>query len=307
MSRPRVFDATTDWRRRLPQRARRANFFPWYGGKGRLAARVAAELPPARVYVEPYAGGGAVMLRRAPSPVEVLNDLDGDIANFYRVLRDQPRALLQRLSATPYARFAFVEALEARGIEAEPVARAAWFFVRQAQGFAGKAGTAGNWGRSFTSSAGMADRVSAWRGRIGAVMQLHARVSRAMIDNRDALEAIAYWDAPDALIYCDPPYVAETRREAVSYDCEVDGDHHHRLVAALLALQGAGALSCYDAPVYAPLAAAGWRRVEWSTVCYAAGRIRGGAARGRGGAARVQPRREVLYVSPRADDWRARP
>lgn len=285
----------------------RANFFPWLGGKGRIAGRIAAELPQARIYVEPYIGAGAVFLRHPPSPVEVINDLDGEVENFYRVLRDQPRELLRRLSATPYARFAFVEALSARGCEADPVARAAAFFVRQAQGFGGMTGdtiTAGNWGRTFNSSFGMASRVSAWRGRIGALMALHDRVSRAMIDGRDALDVIRYWDAADALFYCDPPYLAETRRASGKYAVEADEAHHAALVDVLLAIKGGAALSCYNAPMYAPLAEAGWRRVAWDTVCMVAGRSRGGAARGKGASRREQPRREVLWVSPRADAMR---
>jgi DNA adenine methylase len=76
----------------------------YFGAKGRLAPWIASLLPPARTFVEPFAGSAAVLFAKPPSPTEVINDADGDLVLFFRVLRDRGPELARALTLTPYAR-----------------------------------------------------------------------------------------------------------------------------------------------------------------------------------------------------------
>jgi site-specific DNA-adenine methylase len=128
--------------------------FGWAGGKGNLVRWIIQYVPYGQIYVEPFAGAASVFWH-LPNPfsVEVLNDLDGDIVNLYRVLQDKAKfeELAHRLIFTPYARAEFVRALQmAKDPIATDIDRAWAFFVRQNQGFGGKANNKENWGRALT-------------------------------------------------------------------------------------------------------------------------------------------------------------
>lgn len=125
---------------------------------------------------------------------------------------------------------------------------------------------------------------------------------RAQIDQRDAIEVIRYWDAPEAVFYVDPPYHHDTRKDTAVYAVEPDHDHHVRLVEALLALQGRAVLSGYAHPVYTPLEDAGWRRIDFETACHAAVRGRGSGLQGAGAAKAKVGRVESVWINPAAQD-----
>ena len=76
----------------------------YYGGKWAVADWVIRHFPHHDCYVEPYGGAGSVLLNKQPSPLEVLNDLDGETVNFFRVLREQPEALMRAIELTPFSR-----------------------------------------------------------------------------------------------------------------------------------------------------------------------------------------------------------
>jgi len=280
--------------------------FAWLGGKGNLARWVVQFIPRGHTYVEPFAGAASVFWNLpAPYPVEVLNDLDGRIVNFYRVLQDREkfRQLLHRLVWTPYSKAEFVRALKTlEDPTADDVSRAWAFFVAQNQGFGGMAKSPGSWGRTLTETAwGVAKTVSAWRSRIKSLLRAHQRLSATQIDSTDGVEAIKYWDTPDTVFYVDPPYVPEARPgyKGAQYKHEMTLEDHERLVEALLQVKGVVVLSGYDHPVYRPLEEAGWEKFMRETVCHAAGRVRGSSLRGKGAALLRARRVEVV--------WRNRP
>lgn len=281
------------------------NPFRYYGGKAIMAKRLLPWIPYTKVYCEPFAVSAAIFFYRKPSPVEVLNDLNGDIVNFYRVLQDESafQRLAHILRWTPYALSEFKRALELlKSHDVDSVMRAWAWFTAQNQGFGGKAKTTGHWGRTFMSNRGMAGTTSQWLSRIDMLDVFHARVKRAQIDCRDAIECIRYWDSDETTFYCDPPYHEETRKSTGDYACEVDADFHERLVECLLACHGAVALSGYDHPIYDHLLSAGWRKIAFETACYAASRARGSSVRGKGNALKNVPRVEVLWINGRAQE-----
>ena len=276
--------------------------FRWPGGKGKIAKWIVQHIPNGQIYVEPFAGAASVFWHLPkPFPVEVLNDLDGDIVNLYRVLQDRAKfeEFAHRVIFTPYARAEFVRALQIiKDPAATDIDRAWAFYVRQNQGFAGIAKTEGSWGRAITTvNNNMAATTSQWRSHLKHLVFWHERLSRVQIDCTDGIQCIKYWDSLDTVFYIDPPYVPDTRKSLRLYKNEPDLAYHERLVEAILAVRGKVLLSCYDHPVYAPLTNAGWRKLIKETACHMAGRIRGSKLQGTGAAKAHVPRTETLYLN----------
>lgn len=278
----------------------------WYGGKGKMVGKLMPLIPSGgRPYTECYSGGASLFWSREPAPVEVLNDLSKDLINLFRCLqnRDAFDDLKHRLTWTLYSRAEFERALEIEASdEQDPVTRAWAFFVAKNQGFAGESKTPGQWGRAFVSCGGMVETTNKWLMRIALLDAWRLRIQRVQIECRDALDALRYWDAPDAVHYLDPPYPHGTRSKGSkqNYQHEADEDHHAKLIEVLLGLKGAAVVSGYDSPIYRPLDDAGWERIEFQTACYAAGRVRGSGIQGEGAATAKVPRTEVVWRNPKA-------
>jgi DNA adenine methylase len=276
----------------------------WFGGKGLLRARILPLIPATKVYVEPYGGAGSVLFGQEPAPVEVYNDLNGDLVNLFRVLQDPRRfrAFQHRIEHTLYSREEFVTAIETLADpEAKPADRAWAFFTAQNQGFGGKGGmSAGDWGRAFVDTAGMANTTNKWLMRLAHLPDWHRRLARVQIDNRCALGVIRYWDSRETTFYVDPPYVLATRSGRGDYAHEADDAHHRALVDTLLGIQGAAVVSGYRHPIYRPLEQAGWERTDIRTVSHAAGRVRGSGLQGIGTALAKAPRIETIWRNPKA-------
>jgi DNA adenine methylase len=231
----------------------------------------------------------------------VLNDLDGDIVNLYRVLQDKGKfeELAHRLIFTPYARAEFARALQIdKDPNATDIDRAWAFFVKQNQGFGGIAQMEGSWGRVITLIRNnMAATTSRWRSGLKLLSFWHERLSRVQIDCIDGIECIKYWDTPETVFYIDPPYVPATRKSRRLYKNEPSLAYYERLVESVLTAKGKVLLSCYDHPVFAPLAKGRWRKLTRETACYMAGRIRGSKLQGAGAAKAHVPRTETLYLN----------
>lgn len=282
--------------------------FEYYGGKGHMIAKIVPLIPDGKVYVEPYCGAASVFFNKPTHSVEVLNDLNGDIVNLFRVLQDRESfgELRHRVMYTLYARAEFARAMEtlAEPMPEPPNVDRAWaWFVAQNQGFSGQAKSVGQWSRVFTSSGGVAKNVNSWLMRQSLLDAWRHRLMTTQIDNRDALEVIRYWDSPETVFYCDPPYVLDTRAKGsrAKYKHECQNDHHASLVDALLGLKGKAVVSGYDHAIYEPLAAAGWECKRFSTACHAPNRGRGSKVRGPGNGMKYCPRTECVWVSPDAE------
>jgi DNA adenine methylase len=277
----------------------------WFGGKGRMIAKLMKHVPSGgRPYCEPYMGAASLLFARPPAPVEVLNDLDGDLVNLFRCLQNPQTfaELRHRLLYTLYARSEYCRAVDILNDPSvsDPVMRAWAFFVGHNLGMSGRVQGASSWGRAFTSKCGIADTTNRWMMRLSMLDEWHRRLLAVQIDNRDALEVIRYWDRPDAVFYVDPPYHPSTRIDKNIYAAETNHEQYVELVRTLLACQGAVVLSGYDHPVFAPLADAGWRKTRYTTVCHAAGRVRNSGLQGEGAARRKVPRTEVVWANPKA-------
>ena len=248
----------------LPRSPAKRIAFGWYGGKFSHLDWLLPLLPTARHYCEPYAGSAAVLLNRAPSPVETYNDIDGEVVNFFRVLRTDAEALMRAIALTPFSREEFHSAIADAAESLTGLERARRFYVRARQARTGVAQTAtlGRWANcKDTSRAGMSGVVSRWFGGIEALGDIAGRLLQVQIENRPALDVIRLYDGPGTLFYCDPPYVHSTRGDRKAYRFEMDEDQHRALAATLGRIAGKAAVSGYRCELMDRLYT-GWRRFD---------------------------------------------
>lgn len=225
--------------------------FGWYGGKFSHLDWLLPYLPQSHHYCEPFAGSGAVLINRNPSPVETYNDLDGEVVNFFKVLRDDKDELIEKIGLTPFSREEFALACELDPNISE-IERARRFYIRARQVRTGLAQTAsiGRWANcKNTSRAGMSGVVSRWLGGIEQLDFIAERLLRVQIENRPAIETILLYDSPETLFYCDPPYIHSTRGDSNAYEFEMSDYDHVELAKVLNNVQGMVALSNYDCPL----------------------------------------------------------
>lgn len=269
----------------------------YLGGKGNMVKNILSLLPDGRVYVEPYCGGASVFFAKVPSPIEVLNDLDGDVINVFRVLQDKEKfdELKHRVMWTPYSLAEFKRALEMRGSGAGTDVERAWAELvvhGMAMNGGGYGVRAGSWARDFQTPQSR----NKWLARQYMLDAWRWRLMQAYLDNRDALEVIQYWDGPETVFYLDPPYHPDTRGAGVRYKCDGGGEHLEQLVQVLLSVKGQVVLSGYDHKVYSPLVEAGWIKRTFRTSSFVVGRTRGSRFVGEGSVVREAPRTECVWV-----------
>lgn len=236
----------------LPRSRKRRIAFGWYGGKFSHLDWLLPLLPACHHYCEPFAGSAAVLLNRETSPVETYNDIDGEVVNFFRVLRDEHEALIRAIALTPFSREEYHQAIYESGENISAVERARRFYIRARQTRTGLAQTAslGRWANcKNTSRAGMSGVVSRWLGGVQALDGIAERLLRVQIENRPAIDLIRLYDSPDTLFYCDPPYLHATRGDAKAYGFEMDEAQHRELARTLNACQGKVAVSGYEHPL----------------------------------------------------------
>ncbi|MDR1496975.1 MAG: DNA adenine methylase [Puniceicoccales bacterium] len=212
--------------------------FPYPGGKSRLLKHILPLIPEHAIYVEPFAGGLAVLLAKKRAKTEVVNDLDKEIVNFYRCLRSHKTALINEIggSARINSREDFTELLAPPAGDATDLQRAARWFVVRVCSYGGQSEC---WGRSLTGYHGWeATRHEA------AISRVSERLQRVFIENRDWEEIVTRFDSPDTFFYFDPPYVnaSVTAYHPFSYD------EMKRIRNRLDKLQGTWLLSCDDSP-----------------------------------------------------------
>lgn len=230
-----------------PRRGKRI-VFGWYGGKFSHLDWLLPLLPKSHHYCEPFAGSAAILLNRAPSPVETYNDIDGDVANFFRILRDRADELIRLIALTPFSREEFHIAVNGNVKGVSDVERARRFFIRARQTRTGLAQTAslGRWANcKDTSRAGMSGVVSRWLGGVEGLEDIAKRLLRVQIENRPALDIIRLYDSPGTLFYCDPPYLHSTRGDSKAYGFEMSDIDHGALARTLGQCKGLVALSGY--------------------------------------------------------------
>lgn len=224
--------------------------FGWYGGKFSHLDWLLPLLPDCHHYCEPFAGSAAVLLNRTPSPVETYNDIDGEVVNFFRVLRDNPEELTRLIALTPVSREEYY--LSIYDNKCSDIERARRFYVRARQTRTALAQTAsiGRWANcKQTSRAGMSGVVSRWLGGIDQLSFIAERLLRVQIENRPAVDVIKLYDDKNTLYYCDPPYLHLTRGDSNAYGFEMSLEQHREFADAINHCKSKVAVSGYDHPI----------------------------------------------------------
>jgi DNA adenine methylase len=222
--------------------------FGWYGGKYSHLNWLLPLLPKTHHYCEPFGGSAAVLLNISPSPVETYNDIDGEVVNFFKVLRNNKEELIEAIGLTPFSYEEFCIAIEGDREGLTDIERARRFFIRARQVRTGLAQTAtpGRWATCYmTSRRGMSGAVSRWLGSVESLPEVAERLLRVQIENRPAIEVIKRYDSEDTLFYCDPPYPPEIRGDIRAYGYEMDIKGHEELASVLQNCKGKVALSSY--------------------------------------------------------------
>lgn len=259
----------------------------YYGGKWRIAPWIIGHFPEHRVYLEAFGGGGSVLLRKPRSPIgEVYNDLDGEVVHFFRVLRDRDQAaeLARVVVLTPYAA-AEHDAAWGAWPTADPVERARRFLVRCYFGFGSNSGTRSIQPGFRSKRAGWSLPSQDWANYPPTILAAVDRLRGVVIEQMPAVDLLARYDAPDVLIYADPPYPKSTRTDRRdSYRCEMTDADHEALAVALHGTSGAVVLSGYRCELYDQLYG-DWNRVSRVAM-----------------ADKAAMREECLWLSPRAQE-----
>jgi DNA adenine methylase len=236
----------------------------YHGGKFRLAPWIIGHFPEHRVYVEPYGGAASVLLRKPRVNGECLGDLDGEIINVFRVLRDpaSARELERLLHLTPYARGEYEAAYLLSG---DPIEQARRSLIKSFMGF-GADGLTATWTTGFRDNLTRGNGIPArdWSNLTPAVVTWCERLRGVVIEQRPALDLIRKHDSAGTLFFLDPPYPHSTRNGGTkhSYRFEMTDADHRELAAALRELKGRAVLSGYPCPLYDEELYADWRRVE---------------------------------------------
>jgi len=230
----------------------------YHGAKWRLAPWIIRHLPQHVCYVEPFGGAMGVLLRKPPSHLDVYNDLDGEVVNFFLYLRDRPADLIRAIELTPFSR-AELDHAQGPTQGLGELERARRFYVRAWQAIGGPRTRWRPGWRFQKNEAHGKGNISDWTdtGRLYAVAQ---RLRTIYFENDEALPIIARYDAPTTLFYCDPPYPGRTRSEGwrATYAHEMDDDAHAQLAHSLQAIQGMAIISSYPSSLYDDLYA-GWQ------------------------------------------------
>lgn len=283
----------------------------WYGGKYYLAAKIVAVIArvPHQTYVEPYGGAASVLLNKEPSPVDVWNDVDGRLVNFFRVLRDPASRgkLLEALSLTPFARGEFAECCQ-NPEDDDPIESARRFFVLCQQSMSSTGAkeriTSGMWAKSVgVSRRGMSQNASRWWGNIEGLSAVAEKFARVQIESMDAMSLFSQYDRANVLFYLDPPYVVSSRAAGARqvYKHEMTNEQHVEMLDRIGSLKGAAILSGYDNDVYRGRMS-GWGRIEIPSKARSSV---AGSTRGR--SAPPPDRKEILWLNPRAMEIVRRP
>lgn len=227
----------------------------YHGGKWRLAPWIIQHLPPHRIYTEVYGGAASVLLRKPRSYSEVYNDLDGEVVNLFRVLRNpsQARELLRLVSLTPYSRQEFEESYI---LDGDPVEQARRTLFRFCAAYA--TGAQKDYGTGFRANVTRSSTtpVHDWRTMDHVLEPIIDRLRGVVIEHRPALDVLRQYDNAESLHYVDPPYVFDSRGGRTAgqvYNHEMTDDDHRALADTLHSLQGMVVLSGYPSGLYAEL------------------------------------------------------
>lgn len=222
------------------------NTFRYPGGKRRITSWIIKNIPEHHSYLEPFFGGGAVLFSKEPSRIETVNDLDSEVVNLFKMIREQKDELIERIVYTPYAREVYDESFEKQ--PKDNVERAVHFIIQSQQGYGYRLCEKTGWKRDvYGREAAYAVRY--WNDLPETITEIATRLKYVQIENRPAVDLIRTFNHENVLIYADPPYVLSTRNRK-QYRHEMSDEDHEKLLFTLLESKAKVMLSGYDNALY---------------------------------------------------------
>jgi DNA adenine methylase len=227
----------------------------YQGSKWRIAPWILEHMPDHLTYVEPFGGGGSILLRKERSAAEVYNDVDGEIVNVFRVARDHGEELARRCALTPFSQKEHREAYEPTEDLIE------WARRVIARSYLGYGSGSVKRGKGFNrNSTGGRTAAREWATYPEGLLAICNRLRGVVIEHRDGLDVMRSHDAPTTLHYVDPPYVTSTWKAGRTYVADLSDEQHIALLDLLLSLSGMVMVSGYDNELY-NTKLAGWKKV----------------------------------------------
>jgi len=215
-----------------------------FGSKARVARRLIELLPEHNTYVEVFGGTAIVLIMKPISPVEVYNDIDGELVNFFTVLRERPNELIARCFLQPYAFTDFRKYRSEYMSETppnDPVERAARYMFLVNSAFKFQDLRSGTFATYIAGSRWKSSPARRWASKVGKLIAVAVRLRDVIIENRDFEEIINIYDRPETVFFCDPPYT----QGLFSWDFS----EHLRLARCLKGIKGKFLLTIDDSPL----------------------------------------------------------
>lgn len=220
------------------------------GAKWSIADWIIGFFPKHHSYLEPFFGSGGVFFKKAPSNIETVNDLDGDVVNLFQCIKSDPERLAHEVFFTPYS-LQLYNATYDGTVPEDPFSRAAKFLIRcnMGHGFRIAGGRVG-WKNDICGRE-RAYAAKAWADLPDVIVEAGERLRGVQIESSPAAELIARFNSPDVLIYCDPPYVLSTRKgKRAQYRYEMSDDDHMELLDVVKRHKGPVLISGYPSELY---------------------------------------------------------
>ena len=263
-----------------------------------MVKKILPLMPDCKRYVEVFGGGASVLLARPPVELELYNDLDSGLYDFFTVLADEQlfKKFYRRVEALPCSRQFYNEYRSTWRDQEDMIERTARWFLVARQSFSGDFGA--GWGSVVTASRNnMAETSSKWIGCLKMLPEIHQRLLRVQIENADFRDIISRYDTDDTLFYCDPPYVHSTRK-AGGYEHEMTDEDHLDFIEMIKNTKGSVVISGYANDIYE--LSDEFVLHEFETACHVAGRTKASGIQGKGSALKMQPRTECVWVKDKS-------
>jgi len=258
------------------------NVLKYPGSKWNIARQLVELIPPRHSYVEPCFGSGAVLFAKAPSAIETVNDLDGDVVNLFRCIQQDSERLARLVMTTPFSREVYDRQFAPDNSYADRYQRAAGFLAKCWQGHGSRTNAyKAGWkndvqGREKSYALWNWYRLPDW------IIEIAEWLRKVQIECRPALEVIQRFDYTNVFMYIDPPYMLGTRT-GKQYRHEMTDADHEELLDALLKSRAKIMISGYESDLYNSRLS-GWHKEQFRS-CADGGR----------------PRQETVWMNYRQD------